>query len=146
MSSLSSSQEDIVLYLNAACTFLSISGEGYIFYHYFKFPEFRTFLERLVISLVCSELFYSIINIGLYFEQYQIVCVADAYLRAASMLSYVIWMTLIIWTIYKQFTVFDRNLKKKYPLYLFINILGSIATPTYALINYLTGGSIKFEA
>ena len=131
---------DIAL-MNGIATALSILGELFMIVSYFSIPSLRTFSMKLIVSLAVADFFYSISNIFSFFNDNQLVCITEGFVRQTATISTIVWVVLITHTSYTQISNLINNISKlkgeTYP-YLFIMsiIVSVIGTVPYEKFDY----------
>jgi len=137
-------QDDIIKIVNGVCSVLSLVGELFIIFVYFRTPVVRTFPMKLVISLIFSNLGGTITNLISYLNYNSLVCSIEGFFRAFFGISGVIWAFMILLTSYKQLKNYNGDLNKIYPRLLITNMGISMIPSAVTLISQLNNGSLYF--
>jgi len=124
---------------------LSLIAEILMIFLYIKIKELHTFSMKLIMSLIFSNLFFSISHILIIFHRPETpLCTLQGYLFNASNLGTNVWATIILWITYKQITENDRYIYKIYPKMVAISLIFSLTTPTITLISQALDGPVRF--
>ncbi len=111
MSSLTSQQLSILSISNLIPNTFSLIGELLMIISYLWIPAMRTLTMKLIISLVFTDLCYTLINFLSFFSSDPTICNLEAFVRVWAVLAGPLWMLSIIGCAYYQYTkkLIDRT-------------------------------------
>ena len=123
--SLSPEQITALDWANGVVSVLSLIGEIFMIATYAYVPTLKTFAMKLIISLIVSDVIYSISTLmSLWYNTP--LCIIQGFLGQIGVMSGVVWFASISYVSYLQFTKFSRDINKKYDKMLCIALTVSI--------------------
>ena len=126
--------------INLISTILSLIGELFIIFCYYLIPSARSFSMKLVVSLVYSDLAYSIANLMTLVNSNPIVCFIEGYLRTAAVISGSVWVIVMLWVSYSQTKKFRPDIHKIFTKSLIINLfIANIPSLTTTILQNVNG-------
>jgi len=128
-------QAHILVIINTVATTLSLLGAGFMIWTYCSIPTIRTFSMKLVISLIVTDTITGLTNLLAFYDQNEFICSIEGFLRNASNLSSVIWVTIISWISYKQICNYEPKVLGYYSRLLILNISLCIIPATIATVS-----------
>ena len=138
----STEQLALIELVNWSSAILSIVGELFMMYSYYRLPNIRTFPMKMVISLVASDFILSMSNVFNSFSERG--CSFIGYMSTLGTISSGIWAVMILWVLHRQLVQYDPYLPKLYPRLLVINAVLSMIPLLVVMISQITGGEITY--
>jgi len=132
-----SSKEIHTLYFtNCACTAVSILAELYVIWLYISKWQ-KNWRQKLLVSLVFSNLVYSLSNLFVLVHRDTLLCNLEGFLRASSIISSTLWIVFLVWSSYNNAVSPNRKDSFNYPTFLLSNIF--FGTVTAAAVLFAQG-------
>jgi hypothetical protein len=121
MEDLTPQQLSILSWANIIVSGLSLIGEIFMIGTYAYVPTLKTFAMRLIISLIVSDLIYTISTLmSIWNNEY--ICIAQGFLGQLGVMSGVVWFSCISYISCLQFRRLVRDIDKKFKTMLWLSV------------------------
>lgn len=141
---LSDSQLELLQTLNLISSSLSLIGELFIFYIFYKNPKMRSLSFKLIFCLSFGDFLYSIANFLSIFRYIPISCVIEGFIRETAFLMCSLWVPIILIITWKQVRSFNPRMWEYFGKILTSVIVISLIPSIVTLISELFGGWMYF--
>mgnify|MGYP002621090980 CR=1 FL=1 len=146
ISGLTEEQWLIIEWVNGLTTGLSLLGELFMILSYCAIPSIRRYSMKLVVSLVFTDLIYSISCILTYYNSKDNICFIEGAIRTIAVLAGVAWSLIIMNTSYVQIMSPNPEISKTYRSSFIKALLIGCVPTMIAIIGHLVGVGPYFGA
>jgi len=137
-------QTKAILIVNLISTLLSVIGEVFMIYVYFKIPSMKKFSVKLIVSLMVGNFIYGLANLCTYFQLLHDSCNLEGVLRTIGYMSAIFWALTILIISYYQLKQFNPRIEEIYNSLLLACIVISIIPGTFVITSEIIHGPARF--